>query len=86
METITFSQTRQQLAHTMDSVVNNHTPVVITRQNKESVVMISLEDYKSIEETAYLMQSSRNASRLNSAISKLESEQGTQRELIEEWI
>ena len=84
MQTITFSQTRQGLATTMDNVVNNHTPITITRQNKEPVVMISLEDYKSMEETAYLMQSMTNVTRLNKAINQLESGVGTQNELIEE--
>ncbi len=84
MQTATFSYTRQHLASTMDIVVNNHTPVTITRQNKEPIVMISLEDFKSMEETAYLMQSISNASRLNSAISELENGLGTKRELIEE--
>ncbi len=84
MQTATFSYTRQHLASTMDIVVNNHTPVTITRQNKEPIVMISLEDFKSMEETAYLMQSISNASRLNSAIVELENGLGTQRELIEE--
>jgi len=84
METMTFSQTRQKLATAMDVVVDNHTPIIITRQNKEPVVMISLNDYKSIEETAYLMQSSVNASRLNSAITKLEAGRGKTRELLEE--
>jgi len=83
MNTETFSNTRKNLASTMDYVVANHTPVTITRQNKEPVVMISLEDYKSIEETAYLMQSRSNADRLNRAIDALESGRGTQKELIE---
>jgi antitoxin YefM len=72
MKTMTFSQIRQHLATAIDAVVNNHSPIVITRRNKESVVLISLDDYKSIEETAYLMQSMTNASRLNSAIAQLE--------------
>ncbi|MFA6136961.1 MAG: type II toxin-antitoxin system prevent-host-death family antitoxin [Sulfurimonas sp.] len=84
MQTISFSQMRQNLATAIDTVVNNHSPIIITRQNKEPVVMISLDDYKSIEETAYLMQSMANASRLNSAIAQLEAGQGTKRELIEE--
>lgn len=83
MQTSTFSQTRQNLALTMDTVVNNHTPITITRQNKEPVVMISLEDYNSMKETAYLMQSITNASRLNDAITQLESGLGTSKELIE---
>lgn len=72
MQTMTFSHMRQNLATAIDNVVDNHSPIIITRQNKDSVVMLSLEDYKSIEETAYLMQSMTNASRLNSAISQLE--------------
>lgn len=84
MEIVTFSQTRQYLAKTMDNVVHNHTPVTITRQNKEPVVMISLQDYKSMQETIYLMQSFTNASRLNSAIGQLEAGLGKRRELIEE--
>ncbi len=84
MQTMSFSQMRQNLATAIDTVVNNHSPIIITRQNKEPVVMISLDDYKSIEETAYLMQSMTNASRLNSAILQLEAGQGTKRELIEE--
>ncbi len=83
MQTSTFTTVRQNLAVTMDNVVQNHTPVTITRQNKEPVVMISLEDYNSMRETAYLMQSSNNASRLNEAIEQLESGLGTQKELIE---
>ncbi|MFA6195701.1 MAG: type II toxin-antitoxin system prevent-host-death family antitoxin [Sulfurimonas sp.] len=84
MQTISFSQMRQNLATAIDTVVNNHSPIIITRQNKEPVVMISLNDYKSIEETAYLMQSMTNASRLNSAIAQLEAGQGIKKELIEE--
>ncbi|MFT5836212.1 MAG: antitoxin YefM [Sulfurimonas sp.] len=83
MNTATFTQTRQHLASTMDDVVQNHNPVTITRQNKEAVVMISLQDFQSMQETAYLMQSSNNASRLNEAIEQLESGFGQTRDLIE---
>ena len=82
MYTETFTAARKNLASTMDYVVQNHTPITITRQNKEPVVMISLEDYKSIEETAYLMQSRSNADRLNRAIDALENGKGVQKELI----
>lgn len=83
MQTTTFSYTRQNLASTMDRVVNDHSPVIITRQNKEPVVILSLSDFKSMQETAYLMQSTNNATRLNNAIEQLEAGFGTARELIE---
>ncbi len=84
MRTINFSHTRQNLASTFDSVVDNCMPVIVTRQNKESVVILSMKDYRAMEETAYLMQSHANAKRLNRAISQLEAGEGVQRELIEE--
>ena len=83
MKTLTFSQTRQHLAETMDHVTLDHTPVTITRQNKEAVVIISLNDYKSMQETAYLMQSTANANKLNSTINQLESGEGNEKELFE---
>ena len=84
MHVQTFSSARKNLAATMDFVTSNHTPVTITRQNKEPVVMLSLEDYRSIEETIYLMQSKNNAQRLNDAIKELEEGKGLQKELIDD--
>ena len=84
MQTLNFSHTRQNLASTFDSVVDNCTPIVVTRQNKESVVIISMKDYRAMEETAYLMQSQANAERLNRSIAQLEAGLGIQRELVEE--
>lgn len=84
MRTINFSQTRRNLASTFDLVIDDCTPVVVTRQNKEPVVIISMKDYKSLEETAYLMQSEANAKRLNRSIRQLEAGLGKQKELIEE--
>ena len=60
------------------------TLLFIVHQNREPVVMISLQDYRSMQETAYLMQSFKNASRLNEAIEQLETGFGKKRELIEE--
>jgi len=84
MKTINFSQTRQNLAATFDLVVDNCTPVIVTRQNKEPVVILSMKDYKALEETVYLMQSAANAQRLNRSIAQLEAGLGKKRELIEE--
>ena len=84
MQTINFSHTRQNLASTFDSVVDNAMPVIVTRQNKEPVVIISMRDYRALEETAYLMQSEANAKRLNRSITQLEAGLGTKRALLEE--
>jgi len=83
MQTLNFSHTRQNLASTLDAVVDNAMPVIVTRQNKESVVIISMKDYRAMEETAYLMQSEANAKRLNRAINQLEDGLGKTKELVE---
>jgi antitoxin YefM len=45
--------------------------------------MLSLEDFNSMEETAYLLRSPKNAKRLLEAIIELERGGGTERELSE---
>jgi antitoxin YefM len=83
MESITYTKARAQLAKTMDFVCDNHEPVIITRSGEESVVMLSLEDYKALEEAAYLLRGRKNAKRLIEAIAELERGGGTERELPE---
>jgi antitoxin YefM len=83
MDAITYSHARGHLAETMEKVCDNHTPVIITRQHQRSVVMISLEDYQALEETAYLLRSPKNARRLLESIAELESGGGLEREPME---
>lgn len=83
MDSISYTAARANLAKTMDQVCDNHEPVIITRSGQESVVMLSLEDFNSLEETAYLLRSPRNAKRLLEAIADLERGRGTERELAE---
>lgn len=72
MNTITYSAARAGLAQTMKKVCKDHEPVIITRQKEESVVMLSLEDFTSMEETAYLLRVPKNARRLLESIAELE--------------
>ncbi len=81
MDAITYSSARANLASTMDRVCNDHEPLIITRNGEQAVVMLSLEDYKALEETAYLLRSPANARRLLSSIAQLSAGQGTPREL-----
>lgn len=67
-QAITYSEARQNLADTMNRVCDHHEPIIITRQKSPSVVMMSLEDYNSLMETAYLLRSPANASRLREAL------------------
>jgi antitoxin YefM len=56
----------------LDGVINDREEVVITRAGHEPVVVVSLEDYESLKETAYLMRSPANARRLIDAMERLE--------------
>ena len=81
MDAITYSKARANLAKTMDRVCENHEPLIITRSGEASVVMLSLEDFKALEETAYLLRSPANARRLLASIAQLSAGQGAEREL-----
>jgi len=83
MDAISYTAARANLAKTMEKVCNDHDAVIITRKRESSVVMVSLEDYLAMEETAYLLRSPANASRLIESIAELESGNGTEYELVE---
>ena len=81
MSTISYTTAREKLAATMDRVCDDHEPVVITRQKQRSVVIMSLDDYKSLEETAYLLKSPANARRLLAATKQLVKGRGKRRKI-----
>ena len=81
MDAITYSAARANLASTMDRVCNDHEPLIITRNGEQSVVMLSLDDFQALEETAYLLRSPTNAKRLLAAATQLAAGGGTEREL-----
>lgn len=83
METMSYTLFRNQLAKTLDKVNEDHAPILVTRQNGKPAVLISLEDFQSYEETAYLMASPANAERLNESIAQIEAGKGTVHELID---
>ena len=84
MNAITYSSARGNLANVMNQVCNDHEPIIVTRNGQQqAVVMLSLEDFKSLEETAYLLRSPSNARRLLISIDELNSGHGSIRELSE---
>ncbi len=83
MDAISYTAARTTLKETMERVCKDHAPVIITRQNAPSVVMMSLEDYEAIEETLYLIRTPANAARLVRSIADIEAGRVTERELLE---
>ena len=83
MKTMSYTESRARYAEVLDGVANDREEVIITRSGHEPVVIVSLEDYESLRETAYLMRSPTNARRLLDAMERLESGRGESHEVIE---
>ncbi len=79
MDAISYTVARANLGKTMEQVCNDHLPVIITRKRQAPVVLISLKDYQSLEETLYLLSSPANARRLLDSIAELEAGKGATR-------
>ena len=71
MKPMTYSQFRENMKKSMDMVCESRTPLTITRRDAEPVVVMSLEEYSSMQETFYLLRSPRNAERLLRSIAEL---------------
>jgi len=61
MKIMTYTESRARYAEVLDQVVQGH----------ESVVIIALDEYESLMETVYLMQSPANARHLRESIAQL---------------
>ena len=72
---------RENLASTINRVCEDHAPVVITRNRDQAVVMLSLAEYESLQETAYLLRSPANARRLLAAVDTLKRGKGIKRKI-----
>jgi antitoxin YefM len=84
MKTMSYTESRARYAEVLDSVVNDREEVVITRAGHEPVVIVSLEDFESLRETAYLMRSPANARRLLDAMERLEAGSGEAHDLLDD--
>lgn len=83
MKTLTYTQTRENFARTLDDVIDDREEVVVTRAGHDPVVIVALADYQSLKETAYLLQNPANARRLLASIERLERGKGKARDLAE---
>jgi antitoxin YefM len=83
MDTISYSAFRNQLASAIDQVNEDKKPLLVTRQNGKPAVVMSLDEFHSYEETAYLMASPRNAARLAEAMAQIDAGKTVEQSLIE---
>lgn len=76
MTTISYTEAREQLASVWDRSVATREPVVISRRGTESVVLLPLDEWEGMQETAHLMRSPANARRLLAALNRCEAREG----------
>ncbi len=81
MNALTYTNTRQHFAEVMRQVNDDHEPVVVTSQRGKPVVIISLDDFQSLEETAYLLRNPTGAKRLLESVEELRKGDGLVKEL-----
>jgi antitoxin YefM len=80
---MSYTQSRARYAEVLDSVVDDREEVVITRAGHEPVVMVALDEYESLKESAYLVRSPENARRLLASIDRLEGDDQWESELLD---
>lgn len=83
MRTMSYSESRANYAATLDAVVDDREEVIITRAGHEPVVIVALDEYESLKESAYLLRNPANARRLLASIERLESGGGAEHDLAE---
>lgn len=83
MKVVTYSVLRKNLANVLDGVIDDHSPVLVTRQNNQTAVLISLDDFNAYEETVHLLKSPANAKRLRNSIAQIEAGKTSIHELVE---
>ncbi len=83
MEVINYTDFRKDLSNVLNRVISDRNPTVITRQNSEPTVLISLKDFNAYEETAYLLKNPNNAEVLRRSIADAKAGKLTKHELIE---
>jgi antitoxin YefM len=84
MKMVSYSESRAHYAETLNAVIDDREEVVITRAGHDPVVIVALDDYESLKETAYQLRSPENARRLLASIDRLEHGAGVPHDLHDE--
>ena len=82
MKTLSYSALRSNLAKAIEEVIQDHAPILITRQKGAAAVLVSQEDFESWQETAYLMRSPANAAHLRRGIARVKAGKTRRRKLL----
>jgi antitoxin YefM len=76
-EEVTYSYARQHLAQVLRDAEDRQEPVIITRRGHEDMALIPAYELRSLEESAHLLRSPKNARRLLDAIHRALNDEGS---------
>ena len=69
MRTVSFAHARKNLRSLINEVCENSEPtVIVNRESRDQAVLISISDYQSLEETAYLLRTPANRAHLERSL------------------
>ena len=78
MKIIPYHEFKAQLDLLLNNLEKDSIPIVVTRKDAKNIIVMTLDDYKSIEATIHLLSSQKTAERLNQSIKELAVQQKTQ--------
>ena len=82
MQAVRFSDLKKNMKNIMNEVRENHEPTIVTHK-QGNMVLLSLEDYNALEETAYILSNPKNAQRILTSLAEVRSGKGKEHKLIE---
>jgi antitoxin YefM len=71
MEVLNYTEFRKNLTRSLNKVNDNADILIVNRSRGKNVVMMSLEEYNSIQETLHITKSAANCKRLDEAIAEM---------------
>jgi antitoxin YefM len=83
MDSIAYATAVEGFGELCDRVCDGLEAIAIVRDDGRSVVVMSLAEFSSLEETAFLLRSPKNGQRLLGAIAELEAGNIKERELLD---
>ena len=72
MQSILYSQARNNLRSIINQITDNCEEFIVTTKEKQSIVLISQDEYDSMKETIYLLSSKTNRDRLLNATDEID--------------
>jgi antitoxin YefM len=69
MQTINYSDARNQLARLMEAASRDREPITITRNGTGKVVMLAIEEYEAMETSLHLLSTRANANQIQQSLS-----------------